>query len=243
MAAPVEVNVCTNEAEVISSVSKLIESKASETLSKNNSFRVGLSGGSLIKFLCKGLPTINTTWQKWQFFFCDERHVPFDHPESTFGCYKRDLLKVVPVTEDQFVVINPNISVEEAAQDYARKIEQEFRISSSSIPRFDLLLLGIGPDGHTCSLFPNHPLLKEEKKWVAAISDSPKPPPCRVTLTLPVLNNAKCAVFVTTGESKAETLKDILEGNGLNPLPAALVRPNPGELHWIVDKEAAKLLL
>ncbi|CAL1286953.1 unnamed protein product [Larinioides sclopetarius] len=236
--APVEVNVCANEAEVISSVSKLIESKASEAINKNNCFRVGLSGGSLIKFLCKGLPTINTTWQKWQFFFCDERHVPFDHPESTFGCYKRDLLKVVPVTEEQFVTMNPSIS------DYAIKLEQEFRISLTSIPKFDLLLLGIGPDGHTCSLFPNHPLLKqEERNWVAAITDSPKPPPCRITLTLPVLNNAKCAVFVTTGESKAETLKDILEGNGLNPLPAAMVRPTQGELHWIVDKEAAKLLI
>ncbi|GIY13801.1 6-phosphogluconolactonase [Caerostris darwini] len=241
--AAVEVNVCANESEVISSVSKLIESKASEAIDKNNIFRVGLSGGSLIKFLCKGLPTINTTWQKWQFFFCDERHVPFDHPESTFGCYKRDLLKVVSVTDEQFIVINPNVSVEEAAKDYAHKIEQEFRISSACIPKFDLLLLGIGPDGHTCSLFPNHPLLKEENKWVAPISDSPKPPPCRVTLTLPVLNNAKCAVFVTTGESKAETLKEILEGNGLNPLPAALVRPLQGELHWIVDKEAAKLLI
>ncbi|KAG8190088.1 hypothetical protein JTE90_006028 [Oedothorax gibbosus] len=241
--APVEVSVCSNEAEVISKLAKLVESKAQETLHKNSCFRVGLSGGSLIKFLCKGLPTISTAWPKWKFFFCDERLVPFDNPESTFGCYRKDLLSATPVTEDQFVTIDPNLNVEEAAKDYSRKIEQEFRISSSSLPKFDLLLLGIGPDGHTCSLFPNHALLREEKKWVAPISDSPKPPPCRVTLTLPVLNNCKCAVFVTTGESKAETLKEILEGTGLQPLPAALVRPNLGELHWIVDKEAAKLLL
>lgn len=212
-------------------------------MNKHNYFRVGLSGGSLIKFLCKGLPHISTQWKKWQFFFCDERHVPFDNKESTFGCYRRDLIPVLPLEEIQFVTINPSLSVEEAAKDYTEKIEQEFRISSSSLPKFDLLLLGIGPDGHTCSLFPDHPLLKEEKKWVAAIKDSPKPPPSRITLTLPVLNNARCAIFVTTGESKAEILKDIIEGTSLRPLPAALVRPTQGELHWIVDKEAAKFLL
>ncbi|XP_015920240.1 6-phosphogluconolactonase [Parasteatoda tepidariorum] len=240
--APVEVNVCSNEIEVISSLSKLIESKANETLQKNNCFRVGLSGGSLIKFLCKGLPSVNTNWQKWQFFFCDERLVPFDDKESTFGCYKRDLMPLIPITESQFITIDPSLKGEDSAQDYTRKIEQEFRISSS-FPKFDLLLLGIGPDGHTCSLFPNHPLLKEEKKWVASIDDSPKPPPSRITLTLPVLNNSKCAVFATIGESKAEILKEILEGNSVQPLPAALVRPTQGELHWIVDREAAKLLL
>lgn len=241
--APVEVNVCANEAEVVSSLAKLIESKAHDCINRNNTFRVGLSGGSLIKFLCKGLPTINTNWQKWQFFFCDERLVPFNHNDSTFGSYRKDLLPLLAITEDQFVTINPSLTGEDAAKDYAHKIEQAFRISSSNIPKFDLLLMGVGPDGHTCSLFPDHPLLKEEKKWVAAIDDSPKPPPSRITLTLPVLNNAKCAVFVSTGESKAEVFKEVVGGSGLHPLPAALVRPTQGELHWIVDKETAKLVV
>lgn len=235
----IEVAICPNEFEIIDQLSKLIENRAAECIRRNNSFRVGLSGGSLIKFLCKGLPGITTTWEKWLFFFCDERLVPFDDKESTYGCYKRELIPHLPVTENQFIAVNPSLSVADAADDYVQKLEQHF--TSGALPRFDLLLLGVGPDGHTCSLFPGHPLLKEEKKWIAPISDSPKPPPSRITFTLPLLNSAQFIVFVTTGASKAEILKEIFEGND-PPLPAAMVQPTNGEIQWIIDEEAAKLL-
>lgn len=128
-------------------------------------------------------------FQKWRFFFCDERVVPFDHPESTFGAF-RALIPTVPgLNEAFFVTINPQLPLEECERDYALKMKQFFM--TRKVPDLDICVLGMGPDGHTCSLFPNHELLLESKKWVASIADSPKPPPQRVTFTLPVLNAAK----------------------------------------------------
>lgn len=96
-------------------------------------------------------------------------------------------------------------SAEDAAKDYIKKLSIYF--PPNDVPRFDLLLLGMGPDGHTCSLFPGHPLLQETSVWVASITDSPKPPPSRITLTFPVINNTQLAIFVAVGESKAPMIK------------------------------------
>jgi len=185
------------------------------------------------------LPTLKTDWSKWVVFFCDERLVPFNDPESTYGVYKEKLFGQIPIEESQVIKIDPSLSVESAANDYASKIAHYF--PDLELPKFNLLLLGMGPDGHTCSLFPDHPLLKEQGLWVAPIKDSPKPPPQRVTLTFPVINNASCAIFVCTGESKAEVVKKILEDPNCK-LPSALVKPLAGELHWILDQDAGKLL-
>uniref|UniRef100_A0A452U5G3 6-phosphogluconolactonase n=2 Tax=Ursidae TaxID=9632 RepID=A0A452U5G3_URSMA len=150
------------------------------------------------------------------------------------------LLSRLPIPDSQVITINPQLPVEEAAEDYAKKLRQAFQ--GDSVPVFDLLILGVGPDGHTCSLFPDHPLLQEREKIVAPISDSPKPPPQRVTLTLPVLNAARTVIFVATGEGKAAVLKRILEDKEENPLPAALVQPHTGKLCWFLDEAAAGLL-
>lgn len=182
--------------------------------------------------MAQSLPNIKTDWSRWNFFFCDERVVPFDSNDSTYGEYKSNLIGKIPISEDQFIKINPDLSgkimfqskiqffnfffykisfiliAEDAAKDYIKKMSVFF--PPDRVPCFDVLLLGLGPDGHICSLFPGHKLLNEASLWVCPINDSPKPPPSRITLTLPVINNAKKCIFAVTGSSKAEIIKVII---------------------------------
>ncbi|XP_043940386.1 6-phosphogluconolactonase [Protopterus annectens] len=229
--------------ELGASLVHFIAELANESIhSPRGCFTVALSGGSLINILSEELPKIKTAdWKNWFIGFADERVVAFEDPESTYGLYRTHLLTKISVPEEHILVINPALPVEDAAADYERKLKEV--LPGDNFPVFDLIILGMGPDGHTCSLFPDHPLLQEMEKSVAAISDSPKPPPRRVTLTLPVLNSARHVVFVATGESKGTVLKRVLEGNEKNPLPAARVQPQNGSLHWFLDAPAAKDLI
>ena len=127
-----------------------------------------------------------------------------------------------------------------AAEDYVSKIRKLY--PGDGVPQFDLLLLGMGPDGHTCSLFPGHPGLEENSKLIISITDSPKPPPCRITMTYPVLNNAANVMVVTAGGSKAEAVKKCLKPENGEPLPAGRVKPSKGKLTWYLDEAAAKLI-
>ncbi|PVD21642.1 hypothetical protein C0Q70_17441 [Pomacea canaliculata] len=239
MATPV-VHVKESEDDVSNSLCELVISRASAAIKTKGLFVIGVSGGSAAKFLCNGLPSAVTEWDKWRVFFCDERYVPFDDPECTYTVYKNGLLSKVPALADYVYPINPAIPLEEAADEYLGKIRTVF--PGDGIPRFDVLVLGMGPDGHTCSLFPDHPLLKEDEQLVAPIADSPKPPPGRITLTFPVINNASCAVFASCGAGKADIVQKVLEGSGDNPLPAAMVRPTQGEVVWFLDVAAASKL-
>ncbi|KAF6038927.1 hypothetical protein EB796_002761 [Bugula neritina] len=227
-----------DEANVINSLSKFIEECAEKAVKDHGKFYLGVSGGSLAKFLTKGLPSISTDWSKWLIFFCDERHVDFKNEDSTYKLYKESLLTKVDLKDEQIIKINPELSVDEAATEYVQQMKAIF--TECDWPTFDLLLLGMGPDGHTCSLFPNHPLLSEDSVWVAPIKDSPKPPPCRITMTFPVINRAQHSAFAACGEGKAEMLKRVLEGDEQPPLPAAMVKS--ATVHWFVDKSAANLL-
>ncbi|XP_037966841.2 6-phosphogluconolactonase [Plutella xylostella] len=222
-----------DENEVISKLASYTEKISNDAISKRGKFFIGLSGGSVVKFLCEGLPTLNTDWSKWVLAFCDERVVPEDSEDSTFGTYKRNLIPKTSLKEEQFITIKQGVSAEEAASDYTKKLTTAF---GSTNYTFDLLLLGMGPDGHTCSLFPGHPLLNEMSLKVAPITDSPKPPPERVTLTYPVINSARNCIFAITGAGKADMVKRILKGQ--EDLPSTRVKPE-GSLYWIVDSAAA----
>ncbi|XP_074597159.1 6-phosphogluconolactonase [Brevipalpus obovatus] len=237
------IKVCENSADLIDQLAKCIVScyRKYET---EKIFSVGLSGGSLVGLLCKVLPILKDSVDmgKWRFFFCDERMVPFDDGESTFGAYWKALEPIASqfsLSQNQFATINHSLDGSECAADYANKIcSHGVTIDDSNgLPKFNILLLGMGPDGHTASLFPHHSLLEAKGSWVEFINDSPKPPAKRITLTFPVINNASSIVFVVTGSSKADTVKKILI-NG-EDLPAGRVNPINGDLLWLLDKDAA----
>jgi 6-phosphogluconolactonase len=131
---------------------------------------------------------------------------------------------------------------QELADQYQETLMGSFAAKDSvKLPIFDLLLLGCGPDGHTCSLFPNHELLREKDAWVAAIEDSPKPPPRRITLTLPVVTHGNKIAFVATGGSKKEILKKILETDEGRSLPCGLVNEGGADkVSWFTDSSAVE---
>ncbi|XP_039896507.1 6-phosphogluconolactonase [Simochromis diagramma] len=230
-----------SSAELGPVLAQLVTSRAEKAIGCHGRFTLGLSGGSLVSMLSKELLALSELdCSKWLVGFCDERLVSFDDPESTYGLYKSQLFSKINIPESGILTIDCSLPVNECAEDYTRKLKEVF--PDDDFPVFDLLLLGMGPDGHTCSLFPDHPLLEETKKIVAPISDSPKPPPQRVTMTFPAVNSARCVAFISTGGSKAPVLKEVLEGGEASPFPAARVVPTKGELFWLVDEPAAASL-
>ncbi|KAF5272624.1 hypothetical protein FQR65_LT04865 [Abscondita terminalis] len=229
--------IAENELELSKELGKIIEKASNESITDHGAFYIGVSGGSLITFLSNAIPAIKTDLSKWTIVFNDERVVPLDDEDSTFGAYKKNIIGKVALREDQFVQMKQGVSADDAAVDYVQKMSLIF---GGDLPKFDMLLLGMGPDGHTCSLFPGHKLLSEESMWFAPIYDSPKPPLARITITFPVINNAKYCVFAMSGEGKAEMLKRVLVNK--EDFPVNMVKPKSGEVWWIVDKAAGKYL-
>jgi 6-phosphogluconolactonase len=232
-----------------------ILSAQASALQRHSIFRIAVSGGSLPATLAKALlnkpstedPSTSPQFSKWEIFFADERAVPLDHEDSNYFLVKKDLLDKIPSSEGSPKVYPINIKYLENTQDLADDYQETLTASFASkdsvkLPMFDLILLGCGPDGHTCSLFPNHPLLRESDAWVASIEDSPKPPPRRITLTLPVVAHASKIGFVATGAGKKEILKKIFEGGEDGEggkLPCGLVNEQGGEkVSWFCDDAA-----
>jgi 6-phosphogluconolactonase len=219
-------------------------------LHRHGSFKVAVSGGSLPKTLAKALLEKPTSaddtikFEKWEIFFADERAVPLDHEDSNYGLLKAELLDKIPEGMGKPTVHPIDVAhlndVQELADQYEQLLVRSFASRDSvKLPIFDLLLLGCGPDGHTCSLFPGHPLLRETDAWVAPIEDSPKPPPKRITLSLPVVTHGVKIAFVATGGGKKEIMKQIFEGG--NGLPCALVNEGAGErCSWFTDMAAVE---
>jgi 6-phosphogluconolactonase len=177
-----------------------------------------------------------------EIFFCDERLVPLDHEDSNYASVDKLFLAHTPITSSQVHTIDTTLldDPEELADEYERQLIATFaQRDAARYPVFDLILLGMGPDGHTCSLFPGHDLLSEEDRWVAFLEDSPKPPSKRITFTYPVVNHAYRVAFVAAGEGKQEVLGKVLDEPELG-LPSSRVRPSaPGQVFWFTDDAAS----
>ncbi|KAJ5287939.1 suppressor of los1-1 [Penicillium angulare] len=224
-------------------------------LARHHSFRIAVSGGSLPTVLARalltpgdGTPEDTPQFSKWHIFFADERAVPLDHEDSNYRLLQEELLHKIPAELGAPVVYPIDAEAvekddtQELADLYQEDLMRVFAAKDSvKLPVFDLILLGCGPDGHTCSLFPGHDLLREKDAWVAPETNSPKPPPKRITLTLPVVTSAIQIAFVATGAGKKDIMKAIFDSEEGRSLPSALVNQGGGEkVSWFTDHPAVE---
>lgn len=180
-------------------------------------------------------------WDKCHFFWGDERSVPPTHADSNFKMATDSLLSHVPVIASQIYRMEAEkADINQAAQEYQNKIATFFSVpNSSSPPQFDLLYLGMGPDGHTASLFPDTNALGEKSKWVVS-NFVPKFNTNRMTFTYPMINQAKNVIFLVAGKDKVASLKEVLEGKpNLETYPSQGINPVHGSLLWLLDVDAS----
>jgi len=205
-----------------------------------------LSGGSTPKNLFNLLATNARNalpWDRMYFFWGDERHVPPTDPDSNYRMAEEVMLSKVPVPPGNvFRMAAENPDAARVAEDYEKTLRKFFQLAADGVPQFDFILLGMGPDGHTASLFPRTAALQEKSRlvvsnWVEKLKTN------RLSFTLPVLNAARCVAFLVSGTDKAPVLKTVLEENAsAEQYPAKLVNPSGGKLIWFLDRAAASSL-
>jgi len=242
-AAPT-VRIVADAGALAAEAAALVIERASSAVAERGRFMLALSGGATPQAtyarLAESAGRGQMAWEQTWIFFGDERCVPVDHPESNYRTAAETLLSKVPIPPAQVCRMRGEIDPEDAAVAYARALSDAFGTRRGEMPRFDLILLGFGVDGHTASLFPGSPALKEIFRPVAAVHAAAAAIPQRLTLTYPVLNAARCVAFLGSGAEKAKVVKAMLGEGAL--LPATMVRPTHGTLLWLLDAAAAALL-
>lgn len=242
-----------SEDDVAAGLAEYTANLSEKYAKERGAFTVVLSGGYLIDCLRKLLepPYVDgVDWGKWHVFWVDERVVLKTHPDSNYKLAYDGFLSKVPIPPNQVYAINDTLPAEGAADDYEACLKQlvmtgVLEVSpATDFPRFDLMLLGMGPDGHLASLFPKHPLLKEDKRWVTFIKDSPKPPPVRITFTFPVINASAYIAMVIVGDGEVDAVCKALgtKDSSSDLLPVQMVSLENGEFTWFTDKKATSKL-
>ncbi len=221
---------------------------AQEAVDARGRARIAISGGSTPKAAFallgdRGQPWRGRMpWDKLELYWVDERCVPPDDPDSNYRMTREALLDGAPLRPDQIHRMKGELEPEEAAARYESELRDSFRLEGAELPRFDLIELGMGPDGHTASLFPHTKALHEMNRLVVANHVANKDA-WRITLTWPVINRANSVFFLISGEDKGKILNEVLTGpKDADRLPSQLIWPVSGILTLILDKSAAALL-
>jgi 6-phosphogluconolactonase len=243
-----EIRILADGASIARRAAGIFVQAAAAAVKEKGSFTVALAGGSTPKTLY-GLLVNDASlrsqvpWDKLHLFFGDERSVGPDHPDSNFRMASEALISKSPLKPEQVVRIKgENPDTEQGAKEYEQALRSYFKLSDGQYPRFDLVLVGMGNEGHTLSLFPGTKALHADKRivsrnWVGKLYTE------RITLTAPAANNAKLVIFMVTGADKAPALKAVLEGPyEPEQLPAQLIQPANGKLLWLVDTAAGAML-
>lgn len=236
--------------KIFSSIDKLanhsadfLMKKVKENLS-SDSFSIALSGGSTPKRIYNYIADSYANkidWQKLKIFFGDERCVPPDHNDSNFKMVHETLLGNVSIPPSNIFRIKGESEPAAEAKRYSEILKSNLPLQND-LPQFDIVMLGLGEDGHTASIFPDQ-IDKFHFNKICEVAIHPQTNQNRITISGAVINNAKLVVFIVTGEKKADIISEILSGNNSSKIyPASLVSPNRGELIWMLDTEAAQLL-
>ena len=240
------VEIFSSPMELSEAAAKLFAARAAGAVSARGRFIAALSGGKtpvgIYSLLAKAPFASQIPWARVHLFWADERCVPPDHADSNYRLVRELLLDYVPIPAANVHRIPAEMDPVEAAARYEGQLRELFAPHGDGFPVFDFILLGLGDDGHTASLFPGTRSIRESARWVVGHHvDAQKG--WRITLTPPVINAARMVAFIVAGAGKAAVMKDILEGFFRpDTLPAQIVRPAGGDLVWMLDREAAALL-
>jgi len=233
---------------VAAEAAALVLEVGQEALRAKGRFFIALSGGTTPEILYRALASPSCAdcfdWSKAIFFFSDERCVPPDDPRSNYALADRTLFAPLHIPSSQiYRMAGESRDPEAAAHEYERQVRQATNTPPSSRPTLDLVLLGLGDDGHTASLFPRSPALRDSRSLIA-VTLSPKDPPTRLTMTLGAINRATVILFLVMGVGKAGVVRAILDPKteAERQLPASLVAPENGRLIWQLDRAAASEL-